>query len=196
MEPWDKQRGASRLWVRDGAVCGATANTPHLTSPWSETARWTILPTFEASRPAASPPPIRNVFPFSANLASFMVIEMVRLTVAADWWPDAGGKLHYSMIPNRLQLEQARCAATCSVYETTAYGDLYQLPLHRQGLRRVAAICVEDALRYRSALATHSATIGQGTNLMGRITELQLRDVRCFDGEQSAKLGRITLLVG
>ena len=31
---------------------------------------------------------------------------------------------------------------------------------------------------------------------MGRITELRLRDVRCFDGEQSAKLGRITLLLG
>ena len=31
---------------------------------------------------------------------------------------------------------------------------------------------------------------------MGKITELRLRDVRCFDGEQSARLGRITLLVG
>lgn len=31
---------------------------------------------------------------------------------------------------------------------------------------------------------------------MGRITELRLRDVRCFDREQSAKLGRITLLLG
>lgn len=31
---------------------------------------------------------------------------------------------------------------------------------------------------------------------MGRITELRLRNVRCFDGEQSAKLGRITLLLG
>ena len=31
---------------------------------------------------------------------------------------------------------------------------------------------------------------------MGKITEFQLRDVRCFDGEQSARLGRITLLVG
>ena len=31
---------------------------------------------------------------------------------------------------------------------------------------------------------------------MGRITELRLRDVRCFAGEQTANLGRITLLVG
>ena len=70
----------------------------------------------------------QNVFAFSANLASYMVIEMVRLTVAADWWPDAGGKLHYSMIPNRLQVEQARCEPTCSVHETTAYGDEYRYP--------------------------------------------------------------------
>lgn len=31
---------------------------------------------------------------------------------------------------------------------------------------------------------------------MGRITELRLKNVRCFEDEQSAKLGRITLLVG
>ena len=31
---------------------------------------------------------------------------------------------------------------------------------------------------------------------MSEITELRLRDIRCFDGEQSAKLGRVTLLVG
>ena len=31
---------------------------------------------------------------------------------------------------------------------------------------------------------------------MARITELNLRDVRCFDGKQSARLGRVTLLVG
>lgn len=73
-------------------------------------------------------PANQNVFPFSANVASFMVIEMVRLTVADSWWPDTGGKLHYSMIPNRLQVERARCAATCSVYETTAYGDEYRYP--------------------------------------------------------------------
>ena len=31
---------------------------------------------------------------------------------------------------------------------------------------------------------------------MGKITELRLRDIRCFDGEQSGQLSRITLLVG
>lgn len=70
----------------------------------------------------------QNVFPFSVNLASFMVIEMVRLTVADSWWPDIGGKLHYSMIPSRLHVERARCASTCSVCESTAYGDQYRYP--------------------------------------------------------------------
>ena len=32
--------------------------------------------------------------------------------------------------------------------------------------------------------------------MMARITDLRLRDVRCFAGEQTATLGRITLLVG
>ena len=31
---------------------------------------------------------------------------------------------------------------------------------------------------------------------MARITEMNLRDIRCFDGDQSARLGRVTLLVG
>ena len=78
--------------------------------------------------PPGDAPANQNVFPFSANLASFMVIEMVRLIVAADWWPDTGGKLHYSLIPNRLQVERARCADTCSVCHTTAHGDQYRYP--------------------------------------------------------------------
>ena len=32
--------------------------------------------------------------------------------------------------------------------------------------------------------------------LMGRVTDLHLRDIRCFAGDQSSKLGRITLLLG
>ena len=72
--------------------------------------------------------PSQNVFPFSANLASFMVIEMVRLVAADDWWPDAGGKLHYSMIPNRLRTEQGRCSASCSISESLTLGDLYRYP--------------------------------------------------------------------
>lgn len=73
----------------------------------------------------------QNVFPFSANVASLMVIQMVRLVVAANWWPDTGSKLHYSLIPNRLSTEQAQCATSCSVSETTAQGDRYRYPFIR-----------------------------------------------------------------
>lgn len=70
----------------------------------------------------------QNVFPFSANLASFMVIEMVRLVAAEVWWPDIGSKLHYSMIPSRLHTEGQKCGVNCSVCESTAKGDQYHYP--------------------------------------------------------------------
>ena len=34
----------------------------------------------------------QNVFPFSANLATSMVIEMIRLVIADTWWPDRAGR--------------------------------------------------------------------------------------------------------
>ena len=74
------------------------------------------------------PPANQNVFPFSANLASLMVIEMVRLTVAEAWWPDPGGKLSYSLIPGRLRSADERCEDACSVSEGTALGDGYRYP--------------------------------------------------------------------
>ncbi len=73
-------------------------------------------------------PANQNVFPFSANVASLMVLEMARMTAGADWWPDTGGKLHYSFIPNRLQSEQLFCEPSCSVQETTALGDAWRYP--------------------------------------------------------------------
>lgn len=85
-------------------------------------------PSYVAGAHREDGPANQNVFPFCANLASFMVIEMARLMVAADWWPDAGGKLHYSMIPGRLQKEQATCGPNCSILETEALGDEYQYP--------------------------------------------------------------------
>ena len=73
-------------------------------------------------------PTNQNVFPFSANLASLMVIEMVRLIVAEDWWPDKGGKLHYSLIPGLLRTEQEQCDVNCSVKENMTLGDQYRYP--------------------------------------------------------------------
>ena len=76
----------------------------------------------------ATPAANQNVFPFSANVASFMVIELVRLVVADAWWPDTGGKLHYSMIPSQLRHERCECGSNCSVADSTALGDGYRYP--------------------------------------------------------------------
>ena len=73
-------------------------------------------------------PTNQNVFPFCANLASFMVIEMVRLVVAENWWPDKGGKLHYSLIPEILRTEHEQCDVNCSVKGNLMVGDQYRYP--------------------------------------------------------------------
>ena len=57
-----------------------------------------------------------------------MVIELVRSVVADAWWPDTGGKLHYSMIPSQLRHAKAECGANCSVNDSTALGDQYRYP--------------------------------------------------------------------
>ena len=76
-------------------------------------------------------PANQNVFPFCANVASFMVIELVRLVVADFWWPDPGGRLHYSMIPGQFRVTKAECGANCSVNASTAHGDHYRYPFIR-----------------------------------------------------------------
>ena len=86
-------------------------------------------------------PANQNVFPFSANVASFMVIELVRLVVADAWWPDAGGKLHYSMIPSQLRHEKTECGTNCSIRDSIALGDHYRYPFIQDahtGLERPA----------------------------------------------------------
>lgn len=85
-------------------------------------------PSYIRSLGHAGAPRNQNVFPFSANVASFMVIEMVRLMIAEPWWPDAGGKLSYNMVRGRLSSERERCRDTCSVNERTALGDGFSYP--------------------------------------------------------------------
>ena len=85
-------------------------------------------PAYVRSPRGSTSPVNQNVFPFSANLASFMVIEMVRLTAAEAWWPDVGGRLNYSMIPGRLRSAHKDCHEACSVSEGTALGDDYRYP--------------------------------------------------------------------
>ena len=70
----------------------------------------------------------QNVFPFSANLATSMVIEMIRLIIADKWWPDRGGRQHYSMIPNQLVVENLKCHKNCSINELTSFGDHFKHP--------------------------------------------------------------------
>lgn len=70
----------------------------------------------------------QNVFPFSANLASLMVLEMARLVVAEDWWPRVGGKLHFSFVPRRLVSLREGCKDHCAVRERTAMGDSAAYP--------------------------------------------------------------------
>ncbi len=70
----------------------------------------------------------QNVFPFSASVASHMVLEMVRLIAREDWWPSASGKLHYSFIPSRLSTEHKPCRQSCSVSPTVARGDRIKYP--------------------------------------------------------------------
>ena len=85
-------------------------------------------PIYIRSLEQAGAPRNQNVFPFSANVASFMVIEMVRLMIAEPWWPDAGGKLGYNMVLGRLCSERERCEGACSVNERTALGDGFNYP--------------------------------------------------------------------
>ncbi len=73
-------------------------------------------------------PTNQNVFPFCANVASFMVVEMVRLVVAEAWWPNPGGTMSYSLVPGRLRFEDGRCIANCSIQESTAAGDSCEYP--------------------------------------------------------------------
>ncbi len=70
----------------------------------------------------------QNVFPFSANLATSMVIAMIRLVIADTWWPERSGREHYSLIPNRLEVEALKCNEHCSVVEKTAFGDHFKYP--------------------------------------------------------------------
>lgn len=73
-------------------------------------------------------PTNQNVFPFSANVASFMVIEMARLVVAEKWWPDIGGKQDYSLILGRLRFYRGKCGEHCSITGITMLGDHYRYP--------------------------------------------------------------------
>ncbi len=83
-------------------------------------------PTYVAQGPAA--PGNENVFPFSANLGSLMVLEMLRAVLREPWWPTVPSKLHYSYVSARMMSQIADCHSGCSVAARTAHGDLWTYP--------------------------------------------------------------------
>jgi len=80
-------------------------------------------PTYMRQNDSDRKPRNENVFPFSVNVASLMVLEMVRLVVRERWWPSAPTKLHYSYIPHTLTSAQELCQPYCSIQALSAKGD-------------------------------------------------------------------------
>ena len=80
------------------------------------------------ARLAGGRPTNQNVFPFSANLASLMTLEMLRMVVGASWWPEPGDKLHYSYVPGTLHAVAEPCRDHCEVVARTALGDQASYP--------------------------------------------------------------------
>ncbi|MCY4462159.1 MAG: hypothetical protein OXC26_17485 [Albidovulum sp.] len=56
---------------------------------------------------------------------------MIRLVIADTWWPDRAGRQHFSLIPNRLDVEALVCNEHCSVVQKTALGDHFRYPFLR-----------------------------------------------------------------
>lgn len=77
-----------------------------------------------------------NVFPFSANLGSLMVLEMLRLVLREPWWPSAQSKIHYSYLSNRMTQEIAECRSNCTVADRTTQGDSWLYPFINEPVTR------------------------------------------------------------
>ena len=105
-----------------------------------------------------APPGNENVFPFSVNVGSLMVLEMLRSILREPWWPRNPTKLHYTYVSGRMTTQIVDCQPNCSVAARTAQGDAYLFPfvdepVRREGLtarreNRFAAVLY----RWRSAL--------------------------------------------
>ena len=100
------------------------------------------------------------VFPFSANLASMMTLEMIRMVIGESWWPDRGGKLHYSMIPNRLTTDHGSRGPHCEVSARTALGDQFTYPFI-DDTPTDGARSVTRRISVRSALGRLARAIGR-----------------------------------
>ncbi len=83
-------------------------------------------PTYAAQGRAE--PGNENVFPFSANLGSLMVLEMLRAILREPWWQPGPTKLHYSYMVSALEPQVSACLPGCSVASRTAHGDRWTYP--------------------------------------------------------------------
>ena len=93
-------------------------------------------------------PSNENVFPFSANLGSLMVLEMLRTILRESWWPIAPTKFHYTYVPGRLIAQTAPCRSGCTVNDRTTQGDRWPYPFIDEPVpRRVAARTINTYLR-------------------------------------------------
>lgn len=77
-----------------------------------------------------------NVFPYSANLGSLMVLEMLRSVLREAWWPPAPTKFHYTYVSGRLTPQVAECRSSCTVAARTAHGDSWPYPFIDDPVRR------------------------------------------------------------
>ena len=105
-------------------------------------------PTYVAG--GAAVPGNENVFPFSANLGSLMVLEMLRSVLRERWWPPAPTKLHYTYVAGRLTSEIATCHPGCSVAERATLGDRWAYPFIDEPVVRG-----EQFRSYRDRLASY-----------------------------------------
>lgn len=107
-----------------------------------------------------------NVFPFSANLGSLMVLEMLRGVLREAWWPAGPSKLHYSYVSSRLESGHGECHPACSVARRMGIGDGWTYPF------------IDDPV----------ARIDRPPNIGNRLMSLLrswLRGVRLFHGGRS-----------
>ena len=80
------------------------------------------------ARLAGGRPTNQNVFPFSANLASLMTLEMLRMVIGASWWPGTWRQAPLQLRAWNLHAVAEPCRDHCEVVARTALGDQAAYP--------------------------------------------------------------------
>lgn len=99
-----------------------------------------------------------NVFPFSANLASLMVLEMLRSVLREPWWAPGPTRLHYSYASSRLSSGVDPCRPGCSVADRTGKGDDWKYPFIDEPVARVKPLR-RHARRLMALVRTSAQTL-------------------------------------